>query len=169
MKCKKNTVAAGIYFAVGIIFGTVLFYAQKNAGEAVAISKTVSAWDVARLAYNNLLWLFSVYICAITVPFDGFHPILAARGTANGYCTAYMLSHCGVRAACAAAVPQCLGILPTLFKCSVHMQERRARLLKAGRTPSVIRQRELLALFLAGFFAAAAETLSYTAFCRFLF
>lgn len=169
MKCKKNTVAAGMYFAAGIIFGTVLFYAQKNTGEAVAINKTVSVWDFARLAYNNLLWIFSVYICGITVPFDGFHPMLAARGTANGYCTAYMLSHCGVRAVCAAVVPQCLGILPALFKCSVHMQGRRARLLKAGHTPSVIRRGELLVLFFAGFCAAAEEVLLYTAFCRFLF
>lgn len=165
----KNVLCAAIYFTLGTAAGIVLFYGTGAAAEFSAKLSPVTPILFARLVWNDILWLLSVYMAGIMFPFYGAHPVLAVRGVVNGYSLSCMLKSSGVKYAAAAAIPQCLSILPMLLVLSAHTHVRRKYLTEQNKDPSVMRKSETLTIFAYAISTAAVETLFYTLFCKILF
>ncbi len=166
-KRKITIVAAN--FTIGIIIGTVLFYAHMRSQGAPMDSAFNAKFDAEaffRTAWQDMLWLFSIFLFHSITPVIRVQPILIIRGIVNAFCTFYILANFGVKEAIVVVFPQCFSILLIMALFALSVMERRG--LKRGE-PFVIRRRDAAAIFILSICASLLEGAIFKIFYGFLF
>lgn len=171
---KMLYISVGINFVVGVILGAVLFYGQLRSNPGVfeteyIYSKDVMIADFFRVAWLNILWLFSIFIAHNMISVAAMHPIVAIRGCAGSFSMLYILHFLGIKEAAASVLPQCLSILPLIAVFSVETVMKRRELVQSGFEPFSMRRSDVAGIFVFSLLAAGAEVLFFRFFCVCLF
>lgn len=171
---KMLYISAFVSFVAGIILGIILFYGQLRADSAVSenmyvYDKTATLTDFFRISWNNILWLFSIFIAHSILPVGFFQPIISVRGCVSAFSVLYILNFFGIKEAVASAIPQCFCMLPMLIMFSVENVMRYRENVKRGREPFSLKRYETASFFVFSTLAGGAEVLMFRFLCTYLF
>ncbi len=165
---KRDVLLIAINFTVGVIIGIVLFYANirtQEVNEALTLNKTFTLEAFFRTAYQNMLWLFSIFLFhSIAIEFV-FQPIIIVRGIVNGFSACYMLKALGVLEAFLVSFSQCLSILPAMAFFTLYIRNKKKMNASKKIEPCVTRPRDALNIFIISLFCALLEGLIFKAVC----
>ena len=162
-----------INFLCGVIMGIILFYSQLKAGGMIAedldIENNISAEDLFRIAWMNMLWLVSVFLARCVAPVRYMHPIMVVRGLINGFSATCIIHQCGAVKAAAVVLPQVMTLVVMLAAYSVILIEKRSAAILKLKEPNVMKKTEIIAMMLFSLLAAAAEIALFKLFLLCLF
>ena len=171
---KMLYISASVSFVVGIVLGIILFYGQLRAETSVSenayvYDKTATLTDFFRISWNNILWLFSIFVAHSIFPVSFFQPIVSVRGCVSAFSVLYILSFFGIKEAVASAVPQCLCMIPMIIMFSVENVIRCRENVRSGREMFSLKRYEAASIFVFSALAGGAEIVFFRFLCIYLF
>ena len=170
---KKLCLYTGVNFLVGIIVGTVLFYANMRSNPQgtsadYCYTADLNIIDVLRVWWLNIMWLFSAFIAHTVLTARPIHIIVGVRGTVSAFSALYLLEAFGIKELTVSLLPQCTTILPVLMCFSVLCVEKRRKHLSEGKEPFSVSRSEAGLIFLICAVTAVAESVFFSILSRIL-
>ena len=164
--------SVAVNFTLGIILGIILFNGQvktaTSIGEMYDYDTTVSFTDFFRIAWMNLIWMFSIVAARSILRARLIHPVIALRGLVNSFSFSYMLNFFGIRESLCAFLPQCLSVLPLLIIFSVEVVLRMNNRMSESNAMTVKKSEIFVILFLS-LLSSGVELMLFRLFCACLF
>ncbi len=162
-----------INFVIGVVIGIILFFGQIRSGGPLPkniydYDTAISAADFLRVAWVNLVWMFTTLAaqCMLRVRF--IHPIMIVRGCVTSFTVLYTLYLFGIRESAASVIPQCLTSISLLMFFSAESVSSR-NLRESGMSGIVIKKSEAALMTLLSIVSAGAEVIIFRLFCTYLF
>lgn len=164
---KKLCLFTGINFFIGVIIGTVLFYAHlrnnpQSLTAELSYEHSLHIIDVLRVGWLNIMWMLSVFIAHTVLPAAYVHIVVGIRGAVSAFSVLYLIETFGIKEAVVSALPQCVSVLPMLMCFSVMCVEKRKLLIEEGKEPFRISRGEAAGIFLISAVSAVAESLVFS-------
>lgn len=162
-----------INFVVGVVVGIILFFGQIRSGGAMPeniydYDTVISAADFFRVAWVNLVWMFTTLAAQGLLRVRFIHPIMIVRGCVTSFTVLYTLYLFGIRESAASIIPQCLASIPLLmFFSAESVFGKNSR--ESGMSGIVIKKSEAAIMTVLSIASAGAEVIIFRIFCTYLF
>lgn len=162
-----------INFVIGIVIGIILFFGQIRSQGSLpeniySYDTVISAADFFRVAWVNLVWMFTTLAAQGILRVKFIHPIMIVRGCVASFTVLYTLYLFGIRESAASIIPQCLTTIPLLmFFSAESVLSKNSR--ESGMSGIVIKKSEVALMTVLSIVSAGAEVLIFMLFCIYLF
>ena len=162
-----------INFVIGVVVGIILFFGQiRSQGplpENIYNYDTVISWaDFFRVAWVNLVWMFTTLAAQAILRVRFIHPIMIVRGCVASFTVLYTLYIFGIRESAASIIPQCLTTIPLLMFFSAESMSVK-NLRESGVSGILIKKSEVALMIVLSIVSAGAEVILFRLFCTYLF
>ncbi len=162
-----------INFVIGVVVGIILFFGQIRSGEALPeniydYDTVISVADFFRVAWVNLIWMFTTLAAQGMLRVRFIHPIMIVRGCVTSFTVLYTLYLFGIKESAASVIPQCLTSIPLLmFFSAESVLSKNSR--ESGMSGIVIKKSEAALMTVLSIVSAGAEVIIFRLFCTYLF
>lgn len=162
-----------INFVIGIVVGIILFFGQiRSQGplpeNIYSYDTVISAADFLRVAWVNLVWMFTTLAAQGILRIRFIHPIMIVRGCVASFTVLYTLYLFGIRESAASVIPQCLTTIPLLMFFSAESMSGK-NLRESGVSGILIKKSEAALMTVLSIVSAGAEVIIFRLFCTYLF
>ncbi len=162
-----------INFVIGVVVGIILFFGQIRSGGALPeniydYDTIISVADFFRVAWVNLIWMFTTLAAQGMLRVRFIHPIMIVRGCVTSFTVLYTIYLFGIRESLASVIPQCLTSIPLLMFFSAESVSGK-NLRESGMSGIVIKKSEAALMTVLSIVSAGAEVIIFRLFCTYLF
>lgn len=162
-----------INFVIGVVVGIILFFGQIRSGGALPqdiydYDTVISAADFFRVAWVNLIWMFTTLAAQGILRVRFIHPIMIVRGCVASFTVLYTLYLFGIRESAVSIIPQCLTAIPLLmFFSAESVSGKNTR--ESGISGILIKKSQAAIMTVLSIVSAGAEVIIFRLFCTYLF
>ena len=162
-----------INFVIGVVIGIILFFGQIRSGGNLPeniydYDTVISMADFFRVAWVNLIWMFTTLAAQGMLRVRAIHPIMIVRGCVASFTVLYTLYLFGIKESAASVIPQCLTSIPLLMLFSAEsVLGKNSR--ESGISGIVIKKSEAALMTVLSIASAGAEVIIFRLFCTYLF